>query len=110
MPAPAADTAEPDTAESDTAEPAAAPQDRLPGTTVVSLGNVAEPGLWMRTPLVSAATRGRVSNPETGRAVVLDLLPLDAAPGAGSRMSLAAYQSLALPLTALPELRVEPAG
>ena len=46
----------------------------------------------------------------TGRSVTLDLLPLDADPGAGSRMSLAAYQALGLPLTALPELRVSPAG
>lgn len=90
------------------AEPA--PQRRLPGTTIASLGNAAQPGLWMRTPLVTATMRGRVTDPATGLAVVLDLIPLDAAPGAGSRMSLGAYQSLNLPLTALPQLRVEPVG
>lgn len=88
----------------------AAPDRGLPGTTVASLGDVAQPGLWMRTPLVTAPMRGRVSDPATGRAVVLDLLPLDAAPGAGSRMSLKAYRELNLPLTSLPELRVEPVG
>ncbi|MGR3460973.1 MAG: hypothetical protein ACU0AX_01295 [Roseovarius sp.] len=82
----------------------------LPATTVASLGDVTRPGLWMRTPLVTSPMRGRVSDPETGASVVLDLIPLEAAPGAGSRMSRAAYQSLDLPLTALPELRVEPAG
>jgi hypothetical protein len=51
-----------------------------------------------------------VRDPGTGAAVVLDLIPLDAAPGAGSRMSLAAYRALGLPLTALPELRVERDG
>ena len=91
-------------------DPDPAPDRGLPGTTIASLGDVAQPGLWMRTPLVSAPMRGRLRDPATGRAVVLDLLPLDAAPGAGSRMSLKAYQSLGLPLTALPELRVEPVG
>jgi len=92
------------------AEADPAPERRLPGTTIASLGDVARPGLWLRTPLVAAPMRGRVSDPATGRAVVLDLIPLDAAPGAGSRMSLKAYQSLELPLTSLPELRVEPVG
>ena len=87
-----------------------APDRGLPGTTIAALGDVAQPGLWLRTPLVSAPMRARVRDPATGRAVVLDLIPLDAAPGAGSRMSLKAYQSLELPLTSLPELRVEPVG
>jgi len=86
------------------------PVRRLPGTTIASLGDATRPGLWMRTPLVTDERRGRVIDPATGRSVVLDLIPLDADPGAGSRLSLAAYQSLNLPLTALPELRVEPAG
>jgi hypothetical protein len=89
--------------------PAPAPGRGLPGTTIASLGDVTQPGLWLRTPLVSTAMRGRVRDPQTGRAVVLDLIPLDAAPGAGSRMSLGAYQKLNLPLTALPQLRVSAA-
>jgi hypothetical protein len=91
------------------AEPAR-PAPSLPATTIASLGDVTRPGLWMRTPLVTAPARGRVRDPGTGAAVVLDLIPLDAAPGAGSRMSLAAYRALGLPLTALPELRVERDG
>lgn len=79
---------------------------RLPATTIASLGNVREPGLWMRTPLVSAPTPGMISDPATGRSVAVDLIPVEGAPGAGSRLSLAAYQALGLPLTALPELRV----
>src|SRR6056297_629239 len=86
------------------------PAPTLPATTIASLGDVARPGLWMRTPLVTAPMRGRVSDPGTGASVVLDLIPLDAAPGAGSRMSLAAYQALGLSFTDLPELRIEPAG
>ena len=106
--APAPEVSAPPAPEISDSEPA--PDRGLPGTTIASLGDVAQPGLWMRTPLVSAPMRGRVRDPATGRAVVLDLLPLDAEPGAGSRMSLKAYQSLELPLTALPQLRVEPVG
>ncbi|MAU53091.1 MAG: hypothetical protein CMN17_12135 [Roseovarius sp.] len=94
-------------------ETAAAPQParaRLPATTVASLGDVREAGLWMRTPLVSAPMRGTVSDPDTGRSVALDLIPIEGDPGAGSRLSLAAYQALGLPLTALPELRVSAGG
>jgi len=104
--------APPQPAEATAPEPEPAPESvrRLPGTTIASLGDATRPGLWMRTPLVTGERRGRVTDPATGRSVVLDLIPLDADPGAGSRLSLAAYQSLNLPLTALPELRVEAAG
>jgi len=102
------DPASGETAVSDPSNDNSAPA--LPATTVASLGDVARPGLWMRTPLVRAPMRGRVTDAATGASVVLDLIPLDAPPGAGSRMSLAAYQRLNLPLTSLPELRVEPAG
>jgi hypothetical protein len=112
-PAPAPAPAPVVPAPADVAQPEAprpAPAARLPATTIASLGNVREGGLWMRTPLVSAPMRGRVSDPATGREVVLDLLPLPGEPGAGSRLSLGAYQALGLPLTALPELRVAAAG
>jgi len=85
---------------------AAGPARVLPATTVASLGDVARPGLWMRTPLVTEPMPGRVSDPATGAVAVVELLPLEAAPGAGSRLSLAAYRALNLPLTSLPELRV----
>ena len=82
----------------------------MPATTVTSLGNVREPGLWMRTPLVSAPMRGTVRDPVSGRSVALDLIPIEGPPSAGSRMSLRAYQALGLPLTALPDLRVSAGG
>jgi hypothetical protein len=64
----------------------------------------------MRTPLVSVPMRGTVRDPATGRSVTLDLIPIAGAPGAGSRLSLGAYQALGLSLTALPELRVSAGG
>lgn len=76
------------------------------GVTVASLGTPTEPGLWLKTPLVDTAARGRVSYAATGKSVAVDLLPLDAPPGAGSRLSLAAFRVIKAPLTALPELRV----
>ncbi|PKQ11916.1 MAG: hypothetical protein CVT70_11655 [Alphaproteobacteria bacterium HGW-Alphaproteobacteria-1] len=93
-----------------TRAPPQSPRASLPATTVASLGNVREPGLWMRTPLVSDPMRGTVRDPATGRSVAVDLIPIAGAPGAGSRMSLAAYQALGLSLTALPELRVSAGG
>ena len=80
------------------------------GTTVASLGTAKEPGLWMKTPLVTVPGRGRLSYAQTGRTVVVDLIPLDAPRGAGSRLSLAAFQALGAPLTGLPELRVTGLG
>jgi len=109
-PPPDASAAPSESAEPDSASEDGSPALSLPATTVASLGEVARPGLWMRTPLVTAPMRGRVTDDATGASVLLDLIPLDAPPGAGSRMSLAAYQALDLPLTSLPELRVEPAG
>lgn len=76
------------------------------GLTVASLGAAGEPGLWLKTPLVDRPGRGRVEYPEKGTAVAVDLIPLAAAPGAGSRLSLAAMRTLQADLTALPELRV----
>lgn len=76
------------------------------GLTVASLGTPTEPGFWLKTPLVDTAAKGRVSYAATGKSVAVDLLPLDAPPRAGSRLSLAAFRVIDAPLTALPELRV----
>lgn len=76
------------------------------GVTIASLGEVSEPGIWLKTPLVEAPGRGRVEFPEKGTKVAVDLLPLDAEPGAGSRISLAAMRLLEADLTSLPEVRV----
>lgn len=80
------------------------------GVTIASLGAVSEPGMWLRTPLVAAPTEGRVEYPAQGTAVAVELRPLDAAPGAGSRISLAAMRQLEADLTDLPELRVYRGG
>jgi hypothetical protein len=108
-PAPAAPQ---EAAAPDTSEPAGDPApaaDAGPadlGTTVASLGAAGEPGLWLKTPLVDAPARGRVRYPAQGTEVEVELIPLDAAPGAGSRLSLEAMQALGADLTALPEVQV----
>lgn len=76
------------------------------GVTVASLGAPAEPGLWLKTPLVDAPGRGRVDYAPTGQSVAVDLIPLEAERGAGSQLSLAGFRALGAALTGLPELRV----
>ncbi len=79
---------------------------KMLGKTITSLGDATEPGLWMKTPLVSKATKGRVENPATGDSVTVDLLPLDGPKSAGSQLSLPAFRRINAPLTSLPELSV----
>ena len=79
---------------------------RLLGRTIASLGDPADPGLWIRTPLVDKAGKGRVIYPANGKAVQLDLIPIDGPKTAGSRMSLAALRVIEAPLTDLPEVDV----
>ncbi|MEM1373806.1 MAG: hypothetical protein AAGF78_05415 [Pseudomonadota bacterium] len=86
------------------AEPVPAPSNE----TLATLGNAAEPGLWLKTPLVSSQGPGRVTSVDNGRVVEVTLIPLDAEPTAGSRASLAALQALGLSLTAISPLIVEP--
>ncbi|WP_457650273.1 hypothetical protein [Profundibacter sp.] len=76
------------------------------GTTIASLGNPAEAGFWIKTPLVSKLGKGRVEYPATGKSVAVDLIPIDGPKAAGSRVSLAALRLLGAPLTGLPELIV----
>ncbi len=76
------------------------------GVTIASLGNPAEAGFWIKTPLVSKAGKGRVEYPATGKSVAVDLIPIDGPKSAGSRVSLAALRLLGAPLTGLPELIV----
>lgn len=87
-------------------EAATTTAERSLGTTIASLGAVGEPGIWLKTPLVSAPAKGRVEFPEKGTSVALDLIPLDGDPGSGSRISLAAMRLLEADLTSLPELKV----
>ena len=88
-----------------TAVPARGGEARL-GTTIISLGPPAEPGLWLRTGLVSEKVTGRVEYPQTGASVTLELRPSGAAATGGSEISLAAMRLLGVPLTALPEVIV----
>lgn len=76
------------------------------GTTLATLGDAAQPGLWMETPFVASVAQGRVTG-ASGEAVVLELRPSGGAPGSGSRLSLAAMQALGLSLTAIAEVSVE---
>ncbi|MBF9049232.1 hypothetical protein GTA62_02670 [Roseobacter sp. HKCCD9010] len=77
------------------------------GETVATLGDPTEPGLWLRTPLVRVEQEGRVMT-EGGASVTLTLIPIEAEPGAGSRISLAAMQALGVSLTDLVPLTVIP--
>jgi hypothetical protein len=87
------------------AEPAAPVAAGGLGVTVASLGDPAQPGLWMKTPLVRAERAGQVRY--GGQVVAVTLIPLDADPGAGSQLSLQAMRSLGAPLTELVEVSVE---
>ena len=80
--------------------------ERKLGQTVGSLGNPAEPGFWLKTPLVSKPQKGRVVYPSSGKSVAVDLIPIDGPKTAGSRVSLAALRLLGAPLTGLPDLIV----
>ena len=83
------------------AEPPESAEQSL-GTTVASLGDPADPGLWLATPLVSGTRPGRLVYPETGESVLVELRP-----GSGaSRISLPAIRLLGAPLTGLPEIEV----
>ncbi len=80
------------------------------GATIASLGSPSEPGFWLKTPLVTATSKGRVVYPATGKSVQVDLIPIDGPKTAGSRMSLAALRLIEAPLTGLPEVKVYRVG
>jgi len=82
----------------------AAPDRGAPlGQVVVSLGNPAEPGFWMRTALVTSPQTGTVRL-ASGAAVQVDLRPPTG--GGGAQLSLAAFRALGLGLTDLPQVTV----
>lgn len=80
------------------------------GLTVASLGDPSQAGFWIKTPLVSAPGKGRVVYSGTGKSVQLDLIPIEGAGSAGSRLSLAAFRIIDAPLTELPEVEVFSGG
>lgn len=74
------------------------------GVTVASLGNAAEPGLWLKTPLVTVEGQGTVAY--GGKTSQANLIPIAGPKTSGSRASLQLMQALGAPLTGLPEFRV----
>ena len=92
----------PATALPDVAKPAAV--SGALGNTVASLGSPAEPGLWLKTPLVNAQSSGKVTY--KGKSIDVTLIPIDGPKTAGSRMSLQGFQALGAPLTELVEVQV----
>jgi hypothetical protein len=75
---------------------------RALGTAVAGLGDPAQPGFWLKTPLVSAETAGRVDY--GGASAAVTLIPLDG--DGGSQMSLSAMRLLNAPLAELVEVTV----
>jgi len=82
------------------------PENGALGATVASLGNAAEPGLWLKTPLVQQQAAGRAEVSASGNSVAVTLIPIEGPATAGSRLSLQAMQALGVGLTDLVELRV----
>ncbi|UWP87978.1 D-galactarate dehydratase [Aliiroseovarius crassostreae] len=76
------------------------------GSTIATLGDVAQPGFWLETPLVKSVQEGRVTSKQTGRTVKVELRPIPGPAGGGSRLSLSALRLLDLPLAGLHEVEV----
>lgn len=85
------------------AEPATVEQAIL-GRTSATLGDPADPGIWLKTPLVSEVAQGRLS--WEGQEITVELRPSGGEPGSGSQISLAAMRLLGAPLTAILDLDV----
>lgn len=85
-----------------TAPPASAGQ--ALGEQTASLGDPTDPGIWMRTALVSERRSGRVEVAGTGSSATVELIPLDGEGGA--QLSLSAMRLLQIPLTDLPTVTV----
>lgn len=86
------------------AAPATGAEGRRLGSTIASLGDPAQPGFWLETPLVEAEAAGRVVY--QGQSAAVTLRPIPGAATAGSRLSLAAMRLLGIALTDLPEIDV----
>jgi len=93
-------------ADTATAGDTSATVDRPLGTTIASLGDVAEQGFWLKTPLVTRRFEGRVRWEKNGKSVNVTLIPKGGEKSGGSQISLSAMRLLDIPLTALPKLVV----
>lgn len=80
------------------------------GASVASLGDPGKAGLWLETPLVKTAGKGRVVWPSSGRWVAVALLPASGEVSAGSRLSLDGFRALGAPLTDLIKIEVYAGG
>ena len=89
-------------------EPAAEPSSG--GTTVASLGDPLQSGLWMETPLVSQETQGRVRVVATGAEVSVTLRPIPGEASGSSRLSVEAMRALGVGLADLVEVDVIVSG
>lgn len=78
------------------------------GRTLATLGAPTEPGIWLKTPLVTALSKGRVTY--EGRTINIELRPSGGAAGSGSQISLAAMRLLEAPLTGILDLQVAAIG
>ena len=96
-------TSEEDRAEALTVNPAPSGEQSL-GTTQASLGSPADPGIWLKTPLVTELTQGRVEY--QGQSINIELRPSGGEPGSGSQISLPAMRLLEVSLTSIVELTV----
>ncbi len=74
------------------------------GVTIASLGSPTEPGIWLKTPLVTELSEGRITFND--KSINIELRPSGGAPGSGSQISLAAMRLIEAPLTGLPEITV----
>ena len=75
-------------------------QEQALGEIIVSLGNPAEIGFWLKTSLIGNQSTGRVRHTASGKSVNVTLFPLEGQ-GSGSQISLSAMRALDLPLTSL---------
>jgi hypothetical protein len=78
------------------------------GTTLATLGSPTEPGIWLKTPLVTVPRPGQVTY--EGRTINVELRPSGGKAGSGSQISLAAMRLLEAPLTGILELQVTATG
>ena len=77
------------------------------GTVTVSLGSPTDPGLWVKSALVTEDTPGTVRT-GSGDAISVTLRPLGGA--GGPQISLSALQALGLPLVGLHPVTLSAAG
>ncbi len=88
--------------------PAAPVGEQSLGTTLATLGSPADPGIWLKTPLVSTLTQGRIDY--EGTAINIELRPSGGTAGSGSQISLPAMRLLGAPLTGIIEVAVFAGG